>query len=129
MPRFKTVGFTRCENGHVSLFDIRAEADSADGAGAYALAEASLAKCKYCKTHTLPALVRILRTEQILLPMRSTIWGYTCRCGERVEVARVEPRVTVIPPTTQTVTCSKGHSRTIQHREFPFLEHWESETN
>lgn len=130
MPRFKTVGFTRCENGHINLFEIRTVADSFDIARAYVLAEAALValgKCKYCNTTRPLALGQVFGTKEILIPVHSTIWGYTCHCGERVEGARFESECTVmpIPPASKTVQCSKGHSRTIQNREFPSLEHWE----
>jgi hypothetical protein len=88
----------RCENGHTNLFEIRTGADSSDVARVYAEAEALLRQCKYCKATLL--LGRVFATEQIPLRMWSTIWGYTCHCGERVEVARIESGHTVvsIPP-------------------------------
>jgi hypothetical protein len=117
----------RCENGHTNLFEIRNGADSSEIAGAYALAEVTLHRCKYCNTTEPLALGRAFATEQIPLRMGSTIWGYTCPCGEKVEVVRFESERTVvsIPPASKTVQCSKGHSRTIQNRELPSLEHWE----
>jgi hypothetical protein len=127
MPRFKTVGFTRCENGHMNLFDIRLTTDSSDVARAYALTDAVIRKCKHCKTTEPMTLGQVFGTKEILIPAQSTIWGYTCHCGERVEVARFESEhaVVAMPPASKTVQCLKGHSRTIQNREFPSLEHWE----
>jgi hypothetical protein len=78
MPRFKTIGFTRCENGHTNLFDIRFTADSSDVARDYALAEALIRRCKYCKTAEPMALGQVFGTKEILVPAQTTIWGYTC---------------------------------------------------
>jgi len=88
MPRFKTVVHVRCENGHTNLFEIRTQADSSDIARAYTEGDAAFRRCRYCKTTELMALVQMFPTKEVSLPMGSTIWGYTCDCGEKVEVAR-----------------------------------------
>jgi hypothetical protein len=131
MPRFKTVGFVQCENGHSNRFDIRNGAAEAEIARAYAFAEALLMRCKYCKTTEPMTLGHVFNTEQISLPIEDTVWGYTCDCGEKVEVMRIESGQTLvpIPPASKTVQCSKGHSRVIQYREFPSLERWQEETH
>jgi hypothetical protein len=129
MPRFSTVVATRCEKGHTNLFEIRRGADFSAEARALALLEPIGRKCRYCESSSL-ALIQVFATKEVSLPTGFTIWGYTCRCGERVEVARVESASTVIPipPASQAVKCLNGHSRVIQKREFPSLEHWHEET-
>jgi len=128
MPRFKTIGFTRCENGHINRFEKSFTGDSSDIARAFALAEATLARCKFCQSTQPSVVVKVFATKQIPVRTERRIWGYTCHCGERVEVARVEPVPTPIIPATKTVKCSRGHSRTIHNREFPLLERWEGKT-
>jgi hypothetical protein len=131
MPRFKTVGFVLCENGHSNRFDIRMTANSADLAGAYAFAEALLMRCKFCKTTEPMTLGHVFNTQQVSLPVEDMVFGYTCHCGEKVEVLRIESAQTLIPipPASKTVRCSLGHARVIQYREFPSLERWQEETN
>jgi hypothetical protein len=125
MPRYKTVGSMRCENGHVNLFDIRIRADSPDVARAYALAEAVLRGCNYCKTIQPLTLGQVFSTQEMARQIGSTIWGYTCHCGEKVEVARFESEEVLTLPGSKTVSCQKGHSRTILSQELPLLERWE----
>jgi hypothetical protein len=125
MPRYKTAGSVRCENGHVNLFEIRSTANSPEVARAYALAEAVLLGCNYCKTTQPLTLVQVFSTQELSNQIESTIWGYTCHCGERVEVARFESGQVLTLPGSKTVLCSKGHSRTILNQDLPHLERWE----
>jgi hypothetical protein len=125
MPRYKTVGSMRCENGHVNLFDIRMTADSPNIARAYALAEALLRGCNYCQTTQPLTLGQVFSTQEMALQTGCTIWGHTCYCGEKVEVARFEWRPVISLPGSKAVSCSRGHSRTIQNQELPLLERWE----
>ena len=129
MPRFKTVGLTRCEYGHMDVFDIRIVADSENAARAQALEEATLKNCRFCTTPNPVVVAGAEPTEEISLHLEYTIYGYTCDCGERVEVERAEKERSITPPSSKTLACSKGHSRTIRNQEFPFLEHWEEKTN
>jgi hypothetical protein len=125
MPRYKTVGSMRCENGHVNLFEIRNAANSPDIARAYALAEAMLRGCHYCQTTQPLTLGQVFGTQEMSRQIESTIWGYTCHCGEKVEVARFESGQVLTLPGSKTVSCQKGHPRTILNQELPLLERWE----
>jgi hypothetical protein len=125
MPRYKTVGSMRCENGHVNLFDIRIRADSPDVARISALGEALLRGCHYCKTIQPLTLGQVFSTQEMARQIESTIWGYTCHCGEKVEVARFEPEQVLTFPGSKTVSCPNGHSRSILSQELPLLERWE----
>jgi hypothetical protein len=125
MPRYKTVGSMRCENGHVNLFEIRISANSPEIAGAYALAEAALLGCNYCTTTQALTFVQVFSTRELSGQIESTIWGYTCHCGEKVEVARFESGQVLTLPGSKTVLCSKGHSRTVLNQDLPLLKRWE----
>lgn len=128
MPRYKTVGFSQCERRHFNVFDIRLVAESAERARTLSILDAAQAKCMHCDS-TLLRVVRVEPTQEISFHIEYTIYGYTCDCGEKVEVARVEKERTLTPPSSKTVKCSKGHSRTISNNEFPFLQVWTEKTN
>jgi hypothetical protein len=130
MRRFKTVGATQCGQGHFNLFDERILAESVAEARRSALKNAVNGKCTYCASAlTLSQAIQV-ETKEISLHLEYTIFGYTCSCRERVEVERVEKERSVTPPAvSKTVSCSKGHSRTIRNQEYPTLQSWEEKTN
>ena len=125
MPRYKTVISMRCEHGHVNLFEMCTTADSAEVAGAYALAEAALLGCNYCTTTQPLTFVQVFSTRELSGQIESKVWGYTCHCGEKVEVTRFESGQVLTLPGSKTVLCSKGHSRAILNQDLPLLERWE----
>jgi hypothetical protein len=129
MPRYKIVGVTRCEHGHMNLFDERPIAESEAVAQKLAIANAVKLNCAYCNTPSPLTLQQLMGTEEISLHMEFTIYGYTCHCGERVEVERVEAERGLTPPISKTVSCSKGHERTVRNQDFLSLQRWRDKTN
>jgi len=54
--------------------------------------------------------------------------GYTCLCGERVTVFRIQTNRTVPNHlSTRIVTCNKGHCRTVTVDQLVTLDHWVEE--
>ncbi len=111
------------------MFDERIVANSAAEARRTAVENAAKRACSSCDTVAPLHIFQIWGTEEISLHPEYTIYGYTCKCGEKVEVARVEIETSLNPPTSKTVSCSNGHSRTILNHEFPFLQVWQEKTN
>ena len=129
MPRYKTVCDARCEHGHINLCDDRVIADSAAAARNTSMANVVKHKCAFCDSMSPLSIVQVLGTEEISLHVEYTMYGYTCHCGEKVEVERVEKDRAFTPPASKTVSCSRGHSRTVLNQEFPFLQIWQEKTN
>jgi len=54
--------------------------------------------------------------------------GYTCFCGERVTVFRIQTnRIVPNHLSTRIVTCNKGHCRTVTVDQLDTLDHWVEE--
>lgn len=113
----------------MNLFDERLMANSAEEVRTSAVENAAKKACAYCDTVAPLHIVQVIGIEEISMHPEYTIYGYTCKCGEKVEVARVESETTLVPPASKTVSCSRGHSRTVLNQEFPFLEIWREKTN
>jgi len=61
--------------------------------------------------------------ESVLLCM-----GYTCLCGERVTVFRIQTSATIPSRITgKTVTCKNGHARLVTIDQLATLDHWVEE--
>lgn len=119
----------KCNNQHMQALDERIVSDSADKAQAIAISSVANRKCGFPGCDSELTITHLIGTEEISLHAEYTIYGYMCRCGERVEVERVEINRSITPPASKTVSCSKGHSRTILNREFPYLQKWMEKTN
>jgi hypothetical protein len=109
------------------LIEDRRVSPSKDEAIKAAIAEKiSSEKCKQCNASIDKG--KVLGAEEIP-PAKYTVKGYTCECGERVEVYRFEDGISYHPPATFTSVCSKGHSRTMTSLEAVVLPSWREEPN
>jgi hypothetical protein len=127
MPRYKTLFAALCENGHAMLVEDRRVSASKESAQRIAL-ELRIPS-ERCKQYNAPIRNgRVIGTEDIG-PAKYTVFGYTCECGEQVEVYRMEDNLSYTPPPTYTSTCSKGHSRTMTSMEALSLPRWREEPN
>jgi hypothetical protein len=120
MPRYRTVASTICERGHFHSEDDRVLADSEDQAHAISLKNIAKRTCRMCGSGM--ATIRIVGTEPTTENPEYLVYGYTCHCGERVAVMRMELGISVTPPASRTVSCSKGHSRTVLNPDFFHLD-------
>jgi hypothetical protein len=55
--------------------------------------------------------------------------GYTCVCGQKVEVLQLRGGDTNKIPQTTTVTCPNGHAATFDARQIGLLEWWGDQPN
>jgi hypothetical protein len=130
MKRYKTVLAALCSGPakHQNLVDDRVHAESPEKAQNATLLNIQRMKCKWCDTF-LTNMVMMFGTEELPLYPEYVCLGYTCHCGERVAISRVEKgRQFDIPMDKVTVQCSKGHSRTVHNNEILTLQHWEETT-
>jgi hypothetical protein len=127
MKRFKTVLVILCPSNHQNLIDDRVLSETPEEARNTTLLNMQRRKCKYCPS-LLTNKVNLIGTEEISLHEIYNVLGYRCHCGERVEVSRAAQGLEHEIPTSITVQCSKGHSRTVLNQEFPFLETWTEQT-
>jgi len=59
-------------------------------------------------------------SDSVLLCM-----GYTCLCGEKVTVFRIQTNAAVANRITgKTVTCKSGHARAVTIEQLATLDHW-----
>ena len=128
MERYKTVIGYRCMSGHFDFFDDRVDAESPEQAQAMSLETLKDAKCHFCGAAS-GDTYEVMGTEKA--PPASQTWclGYTCKCGEKVVVFAAEPNSGISPPPSVTVSCSKGHERTILNNEAPYLDSWSEAAN
>lgn len=129
MKRYKTILAVLCGGAakHQNLVDNRVVADSPEKARNTTLLSLPRRKCAWCDA-MLTNYVQEFGTEELPLHPEYTVLGYTCHCGERVPVLRFENNTQFTPPDSITVSCSNGHSRTIQNPEFLSLQHWQEKT-
>lgn len=127
MPRYRTLGITHCRNGHVGMMDSRVLAVSLAEAQRLSETNATKLECLSCRESLLS--VRVIGTEEAPLHPEYTVYGYVCRCGEKVEVFRIEVGMVPNCPASISVWCSRGHSRTVSHSEFLSLPHWLEKDN
>lgn len=127
MTRFKTAFAFVCGNGHQNLLDDRVRASSKQEAQRSSIENLKKTKCNWCDALATDRF-EILGTEE--LPLHAVYWflGYTCKCGERVKVLENEEGRQIDIPDKVTVSCSKGHSRTILNQEILSLERWTEQT-
>lgn len=116
-----------CSNSHVNLVDSRIVAETQVHATEISRVELKKNKCKWCDSLT-TGNYKILGVEELPLYESYNIMGYTCQCGERVEVLRAARQTGFEIPMSVTVQCSKGHSRTILNQEFLSLDSWTEQT-
>jgi hypothetical protein len=126
--RYKTLFATTCVNNHSSLTDDRIHADSKEKAQLVSVENIKNVPCHFCKAPLKSA--RLIGTDVLPEYPQYNAIGYTCGCGEKVIVFREEEGDAIaFPLEGTTVTCSKGHSRTIANLEFLLLERWKEQTN
>jgi hypothetical protein len=131
VKRRKVVFRFDCEQGHRNnLFVHFVLCDSDQEAYRQGFDAAKQAKCRWCSA-ALTGALRLVGIEEVPLHSRYNCHGYVCECGEKVAVLRYDAdgqSMTDIPDGAEGM-CSKGHKRTIQNHEFPFLLIWDEETN
>jgi|ERR1700684_3295963 hypothetical protein len=124
---YRTGLIAYCENKHRNTIDNRVYAKSEKEAQKLSVENVKKTKCNWCDSLCVN-IGEILATEKIPFYPIYEYRGFTCRCGEKVSVSQTEQGDSESIPEQITVSCSKGHLRTIQDQEFLLLETWTEQT-
>ena len=122
-----------CSAGHGNLGEHSFQAESQDDANSKVREIVLPTRCYFCPSVELrpSSTVQIIGVEELPEYPSYACLGYICQCGERVPVLRVSEIEGVSPPPAITVSCSKGHEKTIRTAsvEFSNLLQWEEKDN
>lgn len=133
MKQYKTLYEFRCSEGHGNFAEHRFQAESQDDANSKAREIDLPTRCYFCPSVGLhpSSSIQIIGVEELPEFPTYVCLGYICQCGERVTVLRISEMEGVSPPSVITVSCSKGHKKTINSAspEFSNLLEWEEKDN
>lgn len=127
--RYRTVFTFNCEKGHKNIYDSRVYAESLQNAQILSVEEVKKSRCNWCDSGPTGALRMMKATEEISFYPAYWVLGYTCQCGEKVRVLETEEDRSNDLPDKITVSCSRGHERTVLNQDLFQLEWWTEQTN
>lgn len=129
MPRYKTVAVAKCERGHNNFVEDISIVDSVAESQQLTINKSPAQRCKFCDSEQGLKFVQFIGTEKLSSSPMYDVFGYTCECGERVEVFRIERGMGQEIPLTLTVSCSKGHSLQMTGMQILSLPKWTEQAN